>query len=206
MKITFPEKELGDYKVRLMSKQDAEGVVALYRAIYGDNYPIKEMYDPQYIIEQQESVLMYRVVVVDSAGNVLGHHATYRLKETYHGLYEGGQGMVLKEYRGKGFDGALHSYIVRILMPGIGGEEIWGESVTNHVFMQKSTLSAGGKETGIELELMPADSYEVEKSAFGRVSAVVIPHLKPCGKCRYTLRRDLHSQRGRFTGFAIRSE
>lgn len=173
MKITLPEQALGEYRVHLMKEQDAEGVVALYRAVYGDHYPIKEMYDPRYIISQQEAGLMYRVLVTDAGGKVLGHHAMYRLNETYSGLYEGGQGMVLKEHRGKGFDGALHGYIARILMPGIGGEEIWGESVTNHVFMQKSTLSVGGKETGIELELMPAESYEAEKSASGRVSAVV---------------------------------
>ncbi len=173
MKINAPVQAFGDYEIRLMKEEDAPGVVELYRAIYGDHYPIKEMYDPQYIIRQQEEGLMYRVVVADASGNILGHHAMYRLKETYRGLYEGGQGMVLQEHRGKGFDGVLHGYITKILMKAIGGEEIWGESVTNHVFMQRSTLSVGGKETGIELDLMPAESYEAEKSASGRVSAVV---------------------------------
>ncbi len=101
MKITLPEQALGEYRVHLMKEQDAEGVVALYRAVYGDHYPIKEMYDPRYIIAQQEAGLMYRVLVTDAGEKVLGHHAMYRLNETYSGLYEGGQGMVLKEHRAR---------------------------------------------------------------------------------------------------------
>jgi len=52
-------------------------------------------------------------------------------------------------------------------------EEFWGESVTNHVMMQKAALYVGVKESGIELAVMPAASYEAEKSAPGRVGAVV---------------------------------
>ena len=102
MKISVPVQEYGEYKLRMMEDSDAPAVVALYRAVYGDHFPIKEMYDPDFIIKQQEAGLMYRVVAVDAAGKVLAHHAMYRLEETYHGLYEAGQGMVFPEYRGKG--------------------------------------------------------------------------------------------------------
>ncbi|MDD3249818.1 MAG: hypothetical protein PHF23_05575 [Smithellaceae bacterium] len=173
MKINVPAQELGEYQVRLMRDADAPGVVALYRAIYGEHYPIKEMYDADYIIKQQEAEMMYRVIVADAAGNILGHSGLYRLQGAYTGLYEGGQGMVRAEARSKGFNNAIYSYIMQILLPAVGVEEIWGESVTNHVFMQKTAISIGTKETGIELELMPGESYEAEKSASGRVSAVV---------------------------------
>jgi len=173
MKINVPAQEYGEYKIRLMEDGDAPAVVALYRAVYGDHFPIKEMYDPQFIIQQQEAGLMYRVVAVDATGKVLAHHAMYRLEETYHGLYEAGQGMVYPEHRGKGFSNVLQDYISRVLGPAVGLEEFWGESVTNHVKMQKAALFVGVKETGIELEVMPAESYEAEKAAPGRVGAVV---------------------------------
>ena len=113
MKITVPTQEYGEYRIRLMQEADAQAVVDLYRKIYGDHFPIKEMYDPQFIIEQQETGLMYRVVAVDAAERVLAHHAMYRLKETYHGLYEAGQGMVLPDYRGKGFSNVLQNISAR---------------------------------------------------------------------------------------------
>jgi hypothetical protein len=173
MKFDVTAVEFGDYKVRLMQDSDAPAVVALYRAVYGDHFPIREMYDPQYMIQQQEAGLMYRVVVVDRSEKVLAHHALYRLKETYHGLYEAGQGMVLPECRGKRFSNIIQDYIVGVMFPVVGVEECWGESVTNHVMMQKAALSVGVKETGIEIEVMPAEAYVAEKSAPGRVGAVV---------------------------------
>jgi hypothetical protein len=173
MKIAIPEQEFDEYKVRLMRDADAEAVVALYRSIYGDHYPIKEMYDPQYIIGQQEAGLMYRVLVVDACEKVLAQNALFRLGETYRGMYENGQSMVLREYRSKGFFDVLLGYVARVLIPAVGVEEWLGESVTNSMATQKSGISTGVKEWGIELEIMPSESYETEKSASGRVSAVV---------------------------------
>lgn len=173
MKINVPSQAYGDYKIRLMRDSEAPAVVDLYRAVYGDHFPIKEMYDPKFIIRQQEEGLMYRVVAVDASDKVLAHHAMYRLAETYRGLYEAGQGMVYPEHRGKGFSNVLQEYIARTLAAAVRVEEFWGESVTNHVMMQKAALNVGVKESGIELEVMPAESYQAEKSAPGRVGAVV---------------------------------
>jgi hypothetical protein len=173
MSINIASQEFGEYRIRLMKDSEAPAVVDLYRAVYGDHFPIKEMYDPQFIVKQQEAGLMYRVVAVDAADKVLAHHAMYRLAETYHGLYEAGQGMVYPEHRGKGFSNVLQEYIGRQLAAAVGVEEFWGESVTNHVMMQKAALYVGVKESGIELEVMPATSYTAEKSAPGRVGAVV---------------------------------
>jgi hypothetical protein len=173
MKKTVPTQEFGEYRIRLMKDSEAPAVVNLYRAVYGDHFPIKEMYDPRFIVEQQEAGLMYRVVAVDPSEKVVAHHAMYRLEETYRGLYEAGQGMVSPEYRGKGFSNVLQDYIGRKLAAAVGVEEFWGESVTNHVMMQKAALHVGVKESGIELEVMPAESYAAEKSAPGRVGVVV---------------------------------
>lgn len=173
MTIHVPPRDYEGYKIRLMRDTDAPAVVALYRAVYGDHFPIREMYDPKFIVQQQEAGLMYRVLAEEAGGKVVAHHAMFRLAENYRGLYEGGQGMVYPEYRGKGFSNVLQDYIGRELASAVGVEEFWGESVTNHVMMQKAALYVGVKETGIELDVMPAESYLAEKSAPGRVGAVV---------------------------------
>lgn len=171
--IRVPVQEFGEYKIRLMRDSEAPAVVDLYRAVYGDHFPVKEMYDSQFIIQQQEKGLMYRVVAVDKSDKVLACHAMYRLEEAYPRLYEVGQGMSLLEFRGKGLSNVLEGYIVKVLLPAVGIEECWGEVVTNHVYTQRSAYKAGARETGIEFDVMPAESYEAEKSATGRVSVVV---------------------------------
>jgi len=83
--------------------------------------------------------------------------------------------MVLPSHRALGLTNNLLIYLLRSVGPAVGGEEFWGESVTNHVFMQRAVLAAEGVfETGIELEIMPAVAYAKERSAPGRVSAVVV--------------------------------
>ncbi|HOI75973.1 MAG TPA: hypothetical protein PLO63_17700 [Syntrophales bacterium] len=161
------------FEVRLMKPEDADGTVALYRATYGDAYPIREIYDPRALLRQQETGAMYHVVCREKQGPVAGHWGLFRTSAPFAGIYEAGHGMVLAEYRGRGLNDRIARYTHETLIPRLGIAAVWGEAVANHVFMQKTCTASGYSETGIELDLMPAASYEKEKSASGRVGAVL---------------------------------
>ena len=49
---------------------------------------------------------------------------------------------------------------MKVLVPGEDIDQVFGESVTNHVITQKMCAVAGFRETGIEIGLMPAGAYE----------------------------------------------
>jgi hypothetical protein len=51
-------------------------------------------------------------------------------------------------------------------------EEVFGEAVCNHPYMQKTVEAFRFVETAIEVALMPAEAYTQEKSASGRVATV----------------------------------
>jgi len=161
------------FEIRLMQPEDAPGTVSLYRATYGDAYPIPEMYDPEALIRQQETGQMYHVVCRTGGGLVAGHWGLYRTSAPFPGLYEAGHGMVLPEFRNLGLNDRLARYVLQTLIHRLGIAGMWGEAVANHVFMQKTSAAFGYHETGIELDLMPAESYEKEGSASGRVGAVL---------------------------------
>gem|GEM_PF-4820235 len=64
--------------------------------------------------------------------------------------------MVLPSHRALGLTNNLLIYLLRSVGPAVGGggggggEEFWGESVTNHVHMQRASLAMEGVfETGI---------------------------------------------------------
>ncbi|HPF20919.1 MAG TPA: hypothetical protein PLC88_06225 [Syntrophomonas sp.] len=158
--------------IRLMLPEDAPGVVELYRSVYGDEYPIKSVYDVEGIIRQQNNGDMIRTIGVSNKGQVLGQTAIYRSCVSNPALYEEGQAIVLREYRNQGILERCHDYAHNQVYPQIM-EQLWGEAVCNHVFTQKSSIRAGGYETGIELDLMPAASYQKEQSSSGRVAAVL---------------------------------
>ena len=52
-------------------------------------------------------------------------------------------------------------------------EEILGEPVCNHLQLQKMCLQMDYRETGLEVDLMPATAYTKEHSAQGRVSVLL---------------------------------
>jgi hypothetical protein len=59
-------------------------------------------------------------------------------------------------------------------------EQVFGEPVCNHIFAQKGTAKAGWITQAIEVDLMPAEAYDREKSASGRVTALLdFRTLKP---------------------------
>jgi hypothetical protein len=157
----------------LFHPQDAPGIVELFRTVYGDGYPVKRFYHPVGLKEAHASGDSYSVVVRGSGGEIVGHVAIFR-SSPYQSLYEGGAGLVLPEYRQGGINKVLLGYLYDKVVPALGIEEVWGEAVCNHVYMQKSIAQCAHVETGLEVDLMPAETYDKERSASGRVASLLV--------------------------------
>lgn len=159
--------------IRMMLPEDAPEVVELFRSIYGDEYPIKSAYDAECIIEQQNSGKMIRIVAVADDGRVVGHLAA-RSCLGNSVLFEETQGLVLTEYRNQGIMDRCMKYGHKEVYPQ-KMEQLWGEAVCHHIYTQKVILGPlGCYETGVELDLMPAATYQKELSSDGRVSSLII--------------------------------
>lgn len=158
--------------VGLLRPEDGPGVAKLFQTVYGDGYPIRRFYDPASLIEAHESGESYSLTARKPNGEVIGHVAIFR-SSPYPNLYEGGAGLVLPEYRKEGINQMLLTHLYDRVAPGLGVEETWGEAVCNHITMQKAMLRYKHIETGMEVDLMPAEAYTQEKSAQGRVASVL---------------------------------
>ena len=152
------------WELDLFQPSDAVGIVDLYREIYGDNYPVKAVYEPMEIIRQDEQGECWRAVARGASGEVIGHVAFYRSSPPNTLLYEHGQLMVSHAYRQTDVAFALMNYSLTEIPQRHALEQIWGEAVCNHLFSQMMTRENGYVETGLEVDLMPAESYT---QAFG---------------------------------------
>ena len=163
-----PEKfEVGHFR-----PVDAQGIVQLFHAVYGEGYPIRLFYDPEAICTANREGRYISIVARDPSGGVIGVTHLYR-SAPCGALYEWGVGLVLKECRNLGINQRLadflhHDYIAS--NPEI--EALFGEGVCNHVHMQKSLSLVGYAESALEVALMPAAAYTREKSAPGRVATL----------------------------------
>ena len=168
MKGTDPESfEVGEFR-----PEDAEGIVKLFRSVYGEGYPVRVYYDPEALIAANRDDRIYSIVARTPSGDVIGVNHLVQ-SAPYPKVYENAAGLVRKDYRGSGAMTATLAYLYddfTFRRPHI--EELFGEPVCNHVALQKGVRRFGFTETGIEIALMPAEAYTQEKSASGRVATL----------------------------------
>lgn len=153
--------------------EDAEGLVNLFREVYGNGYPVRLFYDPKAIIAANHDGSHISIIARTFSGNVIGAtHLFYSAPFKF--LYEWGAGLVLKEYRNRGVNNRLAEFLHNKFIPSkLFIEEIHGEPVCNHTHLQKSVIALQYVETALEVALMPAQAYSREKSAAGRVATML---------------------------------
>ena len=166
--------------IRLFEPEDAAAVVALYRAVYGEEYPYKDVYDPAEIIRRHDSGDTYRMVVCTPAGEVVGHVAISRPSSPNSDLYEVGQLLMRSDYRRSTAALVLLPRALEEIPARYGIDALWGEAVCNHLFTQQMVLRDGFHETGIEVGLVPAAAGATAmqtKPSEERGSAVIVFRL-----------------------------
>lgn len=157
---------------------DAPGVVALYRAIYQEHFPLKEVYNPQWHIEQDQKGDSYRVVARLPNKRLAGTGALFRSVATNPDLYEGGGLIVLEEYRTQNLAIPIMQFL-NINLPRIYNlNQIWGEAVCNHLVSQQLTIKSGYIPCALEVDMMPEAAYQTLSqrgmNIGSRVSALVV--------------------------------
>ena len=162
------------FQVDFFRPEDAEGIIQLFRAVYGEAYPIKIFYDPKALTQANASGEYYSIVARTSIGEVVGVQHLFRSAPCKN-LYECGAGLVSKSYRQLGVNRSMLTFLYEDWLPTKENvQEVFGEAVCNHTHMQKTVLDAQHVETALEIALMPADTYDKEKSSSGRVAALLI--------------------------------
>ena len=160
------------FTVDAFQPEDAEGLVRLFKAVYGDGYPIRLFYDAEAIRQANAEGRYITIVGRTPSGEVVGANHLYR-SAPYRGLYESGVGLVHKDYRAGGILTAILKYMYDGFVPGKPYmEELFGEAVCNHIISQKLVVPFRHVETALEVALMPAEAYTREQSASGRVATL----------------------------------
>ncbi|MBP7530032.1 MAG: hypothetical protein KA801_19075, partial [Syntrophorhabdaceae bacterium] len=150
---------------------DAKGVGELFRSVYGEDYPVKLVYQPDALVEAFEKHENIPAVARSSKGTIVGYVSIFR-SAPVETVYEAGQGLVLVEYRKHGIARATNRYFAEELAPAYGADAVFGEAVCNHPHSQKAWAKEGAIETALEVDLMPAETYAREGSASGRVATL----------------------------------
>lgn len=152
--------------------EDAPGVAAAFEAVYGQGYPVKTYYHPEELIVAAEASEINPAVGRTPRGEVVGAVSLYR-SAPYERIYEAGAGLVIPAYRRRGINTKLNAFLYGHVTTRVNAVMVYGESVCNHIYQQKAQAGEGLVPTALEVDLMPAAAYDREKSASGRVAALI---------------------------------
>jgi len=159
-------------EIDLFRDGDGDGIAGLFRAVYGEGYPIKLFYDPA-ALARANAAGDYYSIIARQGDVIVGVEHLYR-SAPFQCVYEAGAGLVRKDCRNLGLTKKLLDFICEQWAPQQAGvAEIFGEPVCNHPFMQKAVAGLRFVEMALEIALMPAEAYTQEKSATGRVAALL---------------------------------
>ncbi len=164
------------FEVDLFCPEDADGVVQLFKSVYGEGYPVRTFLEAERLIEENASGRTISSVARTSGGDIVGHNALFN-SAAHPGTYESGAGAVHALYRGgHGIFTQMVNHGLHIAASFPHVHAAFGEAVCNHVFSQRLMEKTGFAPRALEVDLMPAAAYEKEASAFGRVAAILSFH------------------------------
>ncbi|MCL5123727.1 MAG: hypothetical protein M1511_04355 [Deltaproteobacteria bacterium] len=168
------EQEDFDIKPEQLKPEDAEAVVACFRSVYGDEYPIKIFYDAQSLVRANREAEYLTIVAKTATGNIVGVGNFVR-SAPYRRLYEAAAGLVIKEFRNLHVNKRIWQFGYNEWAPKQRSlDAIFGETVCNHLIMQKAIDVFQFFETGLEVALMPAEAYSKERLNSGRVASLIV--------------------------------
>ncbi|MUM76618.1 GNAT family N-acetyltransferase [Pseudodesulfovibrio sp. F-1] len=168
-----------EVEVGLFRPEDALGVSLAYLEVYGDAFPIGHVYDPDEVVRRNATDDQYTIVARTPRGEVVGLAGLFRHAPNPD-VYEGGQFMVLKQYRRSHVARDISREVMQVQARRLGLPVVFCEAVCNHPASQRVAFQDGLDCTGLALECMPAKTYEVEGGVSRNVSLLLMfAVLKP---------------------------
>ncbi len=142
------------YTVDDFRNEDAPGVAQLYYAVYGDNFPIDYVYDPEAILAATASGQTNFVVGRTPKGDIVGLYGLYRNPPGKY-IMEGGAWIVLPAYRNTTLAMRLARHGHGPLLNRLGLNLLFGQNVCDHVVAQKLSRKMDAPPFALEIEAMP---------------------------------------------------
>lgn len=159
------------FEVKDFDQQDAQGIAALFYAVYGETFPVDSVYDPDHFIQANASGQMHHIVGRTELGDVVGLHAYFRNPPGKH-IMEVGSWIVLPSYRKTSLAGSLLQHSLGDMPARLGLHVVYTQNVCDHLISQKAADKYKFLSCAIELEAMPPRPEDAPERGGGRFSLI----------------------------------
>src|SRR5262249_42570152 len=135
MSATTPsEPGTPDYIIRHLRPEDAPGVTALVRRVYGEPYLHEDLYHPEALLRSNQTGQRVSFVALDASGQIVAYYALERPDGGR--IAETGEAMVDPHHQHHHLLERMRVFLLEAAQE-LALLGVYGEPVTNHVFSQK---------------------------------------------------------------------
>jgi predicted GNAT family N-acyltransferase len=157
------------FTVKDFDPDDAKGIASLYYAVYGDTFPVDQVYDPEQIILANSKRDAHHIVGRTESGEIVGLYALFR-NAPGKDIMEVGSWIVHPAYRNTTLAMRLARSVHEKPPEQLGLNAIYGQSVCDQLVTQKMVAKYKSVPCALEVEAMPARPSQTEETSAGRIS------------------------------------
>lgn len=167
---------MADNAFRIVPVDDANAafVGTVFRSIYGDDFPVKDVYQPNILAREIRAGRVAASLAFDESGRPAGYISLFKNAPNPR-LWEGGNLVVDPAYKHHtDLSAQLFShYFNSSINSSLDGDGIYGEAVCHHYFTQVGCAKSGMVDCAIELDQLDGASFKDGKAESERVACVL---------------------------------
>lgn len=159
--------------IKKVDQSCVAAVPGVFRAIYGDAFPVQYVYHADLIMAEIEGGRLDASLAFDAAGNPAGYIALYKNAPNLQ-LWEGGNLLVLPGSAGSNLAWLLlQHYAQPENIPATGSDGIFGEAVCHHYFTQMGGVKCGFGDYALMLDQVNGASFQEHEPETERVACLL---------------------------------
>lgn len=159
-----------------VGKDNAHHVGNVFRSVYGEEFPVKDVYQPEVLCREIEAGRVVSALAFTREGRPAGYISAFKSAPNLR-LWEAGALVVDPEFASTNIATLLPEYCFSSSMNlAIGSDGLFSEAVCCHYFSQVSAIKSGMFDCALELDQLNGDSFKDGKSnkaEIARVSCVL---------------------------------
>ena len=161
------------FRIVPVNADNATFVGSVFQSVYGDNFPVKYVYQPLLVLQEIQERRLSASLAFDEAGNPVGYISLFKSAPNLR-LWEGGNLVVNPLFKHSTLASHLFNhYLTADSGSLLEGDGIYTEAVCHHYFTQVSCAKFGLQDCAIELDQLDGSSFKDGRAETERVACVL---------------------------------
>jgi hypothetical protein len=162
-----------EFKLVPLDEMNAVFVGDVFRSIYDDDFPVKDVYHPETLWREVREGRVAATLAFDGEDRPVGYISLFKSAPNPR-LWEGGNLIVNPAYKHTYLSSILfRHYLKPEIREPLHADGFFGEAVCHHYFTQVGCVKSGMADCAIELDLLDGASFKDNQAGSGRVACVL---------------------------------